>query len=241
MNDHGHTHKAFDAELDHLHRLVMTMGGLVEQAAGEAAAALDRRDNERAAAVVESDRKVDALEEDINTEVVRLLALRQPRASDLRMVISVMKIAGNLERLGDYAKNLAKRVPVLTQAEQVPGATASVRRLSKSVRVMLNDALDAYGRGDADLAADVRARDVEIDEMTNALFREFLTHMMEDPRNITPCMHLLFIAKNLERMGDHVTAIAEQVIYLTTGDLPDPERPKGASTSGLQAPDSDEG
>jgi phosphate transport system protein len=147
-----------------------------------------------------------------------------------------MKMAGDLERLGDYAKNMAKRVPVLAQADAIEGATASMRRQAKMVRLMLKDALDAFARDDVDLARDVILRDVEVDQMTNALFREFLTHMMEDPRNITSCMHFLFIAKNLERMGDHVTEICEQVIYLDTGVRPE-DRPKGSSTATVTAPE----
>lgn len=226
----SHSSSAFAEDLEKLQAQILTMGGMVETAIGEAARALDQRDAERAAEVVQNDRKIDALEDSINHDVVRVLALRKPAASDLRAVITVMKMAGDLERLGDYAKNLAKRVPVLAHGPVIEGATASVRRLAKSVRLMLKDALDAYARDDLELARDVLARDVDVDHMTNALFREFLTHMMEDPRSITACMHLLFISKNLERMGDHVTEICEQMIYLETGERPD-ARPKGESTA----------
>jgi len=143
-----------------------------------------------------------------------------------------MKIAAALERAGDYAKNLAKRTAVLAQLTPVPGASGSIRRLAKAVVQMLTDALDAYIRRDVKLAEDVRARDRDVDQMYNSIFREFLTHMMEDPRTIGPCMHLHFIAKNIERVGDHATSVAEQVIYLVTGAMPGEDRPK-FDTTGL--------
>jgi len=230
-----HIVSTFDEDLDRLQTMLLSMGGLVEEAIGLASKALDTRDDELAGEVVRNDARIDRLEDDINAFVVRVLALRQPQAGDLRAVITVMKMAGDLERLGDYAKNMAKRVPVLAQADVIEGATASVRRQAKMVRLMLKDALDAFARDDIDLARDVILRDIEVDQMTNALFREFLTHMMEDPRNITACMHFLFIAKNLERMGDHVTEICEQVIYLDTGEPPE-DRPKGSSTATVVAP-----
>jgi phosphate transport system protein len=147
------------------------------------------------------------------------------------VVLSVMKISANLERIGDYSKNVAKRTTVLAQVGDVNGSAASLRRMAREVEVMLKDALDAYIHRDPDLAAQVIERDHEVDQMYNALFREFLTFMMEDPRNITPCMHLHFIAKNTERMGDHVTSIAEQVIYLVSGERPEEDRVKADVTS----------
>ena len=229
-----HTTSAYDTDIDGLYTRILTMGGMVEQAIAEAGRALEARDDERAAQVVQADRAIDALEEEINSEVVRTIALRQPTAGDLRTVVTVMKMAGDLERLGDLSKNIAKRVPVLARAPGVDGAGAALRRQSKLVKLMLKDALDAFARGDVEQARDVITRDVEVDQMTNALFREFLTHMMEDPRAITPCLHFLFISKNLERMGDHVTEICEQVIYLETGARPD-TRPKGDLTSQMTA------
>jgi phosphate transport system protein len=225
-----HILSAFDRDLEAVQALVMRMGGLVETALLEAAEALDTRDEDLAQKVRNGDAAVDALEDQINAACARLLALRSPTAGDLRTVLTVMKISAALERAGDYAKNLAKRTTVLAQMTQVPGASAAIRRLAKAVVQMLTDALDAYIRRDAKLAADVRARDREIDQMYNSIFREFLTHMMEDPRNIGPCMHLHFIAKNIERVGDHATSVAEQVIYLVTGEMPDDERPKVDST-----------
>lgn len=229
MNEQ-HISSAFDRDLEAIQALVMKMGGLVEAAIHDSSRALEDGDEERAAAVKAGDKAIDALEERINEEAARLIALRAPAASDLRTVLSVMKISGNLERCGDYAKNMAKRTSVLVQMPQVDNAAASLRRMTREVEMMLKDALDSYVRRDAKLAESVRQRDVDVDQMYNALFREFLTHMMEDPRTITPCIHMHFIAKNIERMGDHVTSIADQVIYLVTGAVPDDNRPKEDST-----------
>ena len=226
----AHILSAFDRDLEEMQALVMRMGGLVETALLDAAEALDTRDEELAKRVRAGDAAIDALEDQIHSGCARLLALRAPAATDLRTVLTVMKIAAALERSGDYAKNLAKRTAVLATMAQVPGASGAIRRLAKAVAQMLTDALDAYIRRDLALAEDVRTRDRDIDQMYNSIFREFLTHMMEDPRNIGPCMHLHFIAKNIERVGDHATAVAEQVIYLVTGNMPDDERPKVDST-----------
>ena len=226
----AHISSAFDRDLESAQALVMRMGGLVETALLDAAEALDTRDEDLAARVRKGDAAIDALEDQINAQCALLLALRGPTARDLRTVLTVMKIAAALERSGDYAKNLAKRTAVLSQMTQVPGASGSIRRLAKAVVQMLTDALDAYIRRDVKLAQDVRARDRDIDQMYNSIFREFLTHMMEDPRTIGPCMHLHFSAKNIERVGDHATSVAEQVIYLVTGAMPEDDRPKVDST-----------
>lgn len=226
----AHILTAFDRDLEAAQAMVMRMGGLVETALLEAAQALDTRDEDLAARVRAGDKAIDALEDEINTRCAMLLALRGPTAGDLRTVLTVMKIAAALERCGDYAKNLAKRTAILSQMTPVPGASGSIRRLAKAVVQMLTDALDAYIRRDVKLAEDVRTRDRDVDQMYNSIFREFLTHMMEDPRNIGPCMHLHFIAKNIERVGDHATAVAEQVIYLVTGAMPGDDRPKVDST-----------
>ncbi len=226
----AHILSAFDRDLESVQALVMRMGGLVETALLDAAEALDTRDDDLAARVRAGDTAIDALEDEINTKCAMLLALRGPTAGDLRTVLTVMKIAAALERAGDYGKNLAKRTAILSQMTQVTGASGSIRRLAKAVVQMLTDALDAYIRRDVKLAEDVRARDRDVDQMYNSIFREFLTHMMEDPRTIGPCMHLHFIAKNIERVGDHATSVAEQVIYLVTGAMPGDERPKVDST-----------
>ena len=236
MNETQHIASAFDRDLEAVQAMIMKMGGLVEAAILDSVISLEKRDPQLAQEVRRGDRVIDTMEERITEEVARVIALRAPMGSDLRTVLSVMKISGNLERIGDYAKNIAKRSKVLVEMPQVGGATSAVRRMARDVEAMLKDALDAYIQRDTSLAEDVRERDLEVDQMYNALFREILTHMMEDPRNITSCMHLHFIAKNIERMGDHVTTIAEQVIYLVTGELPDDERPKGDRSSFVTSP-----
>ena len=226
-----HIASAFDRDLEAIQAQIMKMGGLVEEAISKSATSLDTRDEELADAVRKADKVIDDLEELINEEAARTIALRAPTAIDLRLVLSVIKISSNLERIGDYAKNMAKRTGVLSQMDPINDSTGALRRMAREVEKMLKDALDAYIQRDAVLAADVIERDVGVDQMYNALFREFLTFMTEDPSNITACMHLHFIAKNIERMGDHVTSIAEQVVYLVTGDKPDEERGKADRTS----------
>ena len=234
MGEHQHIASAFDRDLDTIQALVMRMGGMVEAAILDAAKALETHDADLAEQVRRKDKAIDELEEKINEETARLIALRAPTASDLRTALSVLKISASLERVGDYAKNIAKRAVILDQLTQVAGAGGSVRRMARAVEAMIRDALDAYNTRAVDLAMDVRRRDEEVDQMYNALFREFLTHMMEDPRNITPCMHLHFIAKNIERMGDHATTISEQVIYLVTGAIPEDSRPKAESVISVE-------
>lgn len=226
-----HIASVFDRDLEGIQARIMKMGGLVEAAIMEAAHSLETRDIELAEKVRAGDEAIDGLEQLINEETARLLALRSPTAVDLRVVLSVMKIAGNLERIGDYAKNIAKRTGVLAQIPPVNGSAAALRRMAREVELMLKDALDSYIQRDAELAQDVIIRDREVDQMYNALFREILTFMMEDHRNITACMHLHFIAKNIERMGDHVTSIAEQVVYLVTGERVEDGRKKADVTS----------
>ena len=231
MNNERHILSAFDRDLEAVQALVVKMGGMVEAAIHDAASALETRDDELAEAARRRDKAIDALEHQINDEAARLIALRAPRATDLRMVLSIIKISSSLERVGDYAKNIAKRSHVLADLPAIPGAGMALRRMSAAVEGLMKDALDSYIQRDAALAEDVRKRDLEVDQMYNALFREFLTYMMEDPRSITACMHLHFIAKNIERMGDHATGIAEQVIYLATGEMPDDARPKSDSVT----------
>ncbi len=221
----------FDEELEQIESAVAQMGGMVEGQIHDSIIALIDRDTELAEKVRARDKGIDRLEFDIDEAVVRILAQRQPQSQDLRAVVSVLKIAANLERIGDYAKNIAKRSSVLGEFRHIGSSTNIVKRMSGMVEAMLKDVLDAYSARDIALADDVRERDEEVDQMHNTLFRELLTYMMENPRNITPCMHLLFIAKNVERMGDHVTGIAEQIHYLVSGVLPDDERPKGDVTS----------
>ena len=232
MNNDPHIARAFDRDLEAVQALVLRMGGLVEAALSDAADALESRDDALADKVRQGDRAIDGLEEQVQAECARLIAIRAPAAIDLRTVLSVMKIAASLERCGDYAKNLAKRSLVLSQMTPIEGAAGSIRRMARLVSMLLKNALDAYIARDAVLAEEVRQQDLDVDQMYTALFREFLTHMMEDPRNITACMHLHFIAKNIERVGDHATTIAEQVIYLATGSRPGEARPKREAVLG---------
>jgi phosphate transport system protein len=226
-----HIASAFDRDLDKIQAQIIKMGSLVETAIRDAATAYELRDLELARQVRLNDKTIDQFEESINDECSRLIALRAPTAVDLRLVLSVFKVSSNLERIGDYSKNIAKRTIVLEDLANSDIRRLGLKRLAREVELMLRDALDAYVNRDLELARDVIARDIEIDQMYNGLFREFLTYMMEDPRNITPCMHLHFMAKNMERMGDHVTTIAEQVVFLVTGQRDDDAREKGDVTS----------
>lgn len=227
----NHISSAFDRDLEGIQARIMKMGGLVEQAILDSAKALETRDQELAEKVRNGDKAIDELEELLNEEAARVIALRAPTAIDLRVILSVMRISANLERIGDLAKNLAKRNAVLATLPAIDGTAPQLRRMSRDVQLMLKDALDSYIQRDDALARNVIERDVDIDQMYNTLFREFLTFMLEDPRNITPCMHLHFIAKNVERMGDHVTSIAEQVVLLVTGEKPGEPRQKEDVTS----------
>jgi phosphate transport system protein len=232
MNDlNQHIASAFDRDLEGIQAMIMKMGGLVEVAIMDAAKSLETRDEELALQVREGDKAIDAMDEKLNEEAARVIAIRAPTATDLRIVLSVMRISSNLERIGDLSKNMAKRTSVLNQMQQIGGTASSLRRMAREVELMLKDALDAYIQRDDALAVDVIERDRDVDQMYNTLFREFLTFMLEDPRNITACMHLHFIAKNIERMGDHVTSICEQVVFLTSGKKPEDVRIKADKTS----------
>ena len=232
-----HISSAYDRDLEAITTLIMKMGGLVEQAILDAAEALSKRDTDLAERVRKGDKAIDRLEVEINEAAARTIALRAPVSKDLRTVLTVLRLTAALERVGDYAKNIAKRTSVLADMPAIDGAEAALRRMAREVQGMLRETLDAYTRGDADMAEDVRQHDHEVDQMYNALFREFLTYMMEDPRNITACMHLHFVAKNIERMGDLTTNMAEQVIYLVTGEMPEEARPKSDRTAYVTEPE----
>ncbi len=225
-----HIVKAFDEELQQLSAVVLRMGGAAEAQLAGAIEALARRDSELAQKVVAGDEAIDQMDLELDENAVRTLALRQPMANDLRAVICALKISSDLERIGDYAKNVAKRTLALNQLAPHEAAR-SIPRMAKLVQAIIKDVLDAYANHDPNRALDVWHRDEEVDEMSTALFRELLTYMMEDPRNITPCTHLLFIAKNIERIGDHATNIAETTHYLTTGKRIHGGRPKGDLSS----------
>jgi phosphate transport system protein len=225
-----HIVKSYDEQLKRLHDTLVRMGGLVEAQLSAAMQALARRDANLAMATVESDRRVDEMERQVDEQVVQLLALRQPMARDLRSVVGALRIASDLERMADYAKNVAKRAIALAQMPPVQPAHA-IPRMGRTVQEMVKDVLDSFVHGDVQKAVDVWSRDEEIDAMHASLFRELITYMMEDPRNITPSTHLMFIAKNLERIGDHATNIAEMIHYQVTGKTLADARPKGDEAS----------
>ena len=224
-----HTLKRFDEELERLSATISEMGGLAESQLAQALVALRDRDTETAERVIVEDARVDALDEAVQEQTVKLLALRQPMAVDLRVILSSIKIAGALERIADYAKNTAKRSIVLSQGTPPAAAVNGIDRLGRLVRTALKDVLDAFAHGDVAKARDVWERDEEIDQVFTGLFRELLTYMMEDPRTITACTHLLFMAKNIERAGDHVTNIAELVSFRSVGHGFEEVRPKGSA------------
>jgi phosphate transport system protein len=236
-----HILSAYDRDLEAIQALIVRMGGLVEAAISEGAQSLATRDTERAEQVRSGDKAIDELEEKINDAVARTIALRAPVSKDLRILLSVLKLASSLERTGDYAKNIAKRTSVLAEMRPINGTELTLRRMAREVEGMLKETLDAFIRRDVDQARAVVLRDHDVDQMYNTLFREFLTFMMEDPRSITSCMHLHFIAKNIERMGDLVTNMAEQVVYLTTGHRPEEPRPKGDVTAFMSGPEGEAG
>ena len=226
-----HIVSSYDEELRKLDNMVLELGGLAEAQLADAITCLSRRDVEMAEQVVARDASLDAIENEIHTFTIRLLALRQPLARDLRIIVAALKISSYLERIGDLAKNIAKRTIAVARGPDVGDAARSIARMSSLVQVMIKNVLDAYIQRDKERAEDVRQSDHDVDQVYNSVFRELLTYMMEDPRNITASTHLLFMAKNVERMGDHVTGIAEQVHFMVAGELPQEARPKGDNTS----------
>lgn len=220
-----HIVKSYDDELKRLHDALARMAGLAEAQLAASIEALDKRDSDIATRVMNDDPRVDECEHFINEQTVRLLALRAPVADDLRMVISALKAAGDIERIADHAANAAKRSLVLNQMPPV-GPMRSLVRMGRLVAELLNEVLDAFLAHDAERALAVRSRDQEVDDLYSSLFREILTYMMEDPRTITACSHLMFIAKNIERVGDHATNIAEMTYFIATGRSLNDQRPK---------------
>jgi phosphate transport system protein len=212
-----HTLKAFDQDLDRLRALISQMGGLAEHAIGEAMRCLIQRDVEAAERIVENDKKLDALEIETERRVVQLIALRAPMAGDLRDVVAALKISGVVERIGDYAKNIARRVPLIDQGGHIEPLSL-LPEMARIATQMVHDVLDAFVNRDADAAVRVSQRDQAVDDFYDSIFRTLLTFMMENPHNIGQSAHLLFVAKNLERVGDHATNIAEMVFYAATGE-----------------------
>jgi len=225
-----HLVKSFDTDLKRLRDLLTEMGGIVESQLSLAATAIMDRDGDAATQAVADDVKVDSLEREVEQFVIRMLALRQPMAGDLRRVVAALKIASDLERIGDYAANVAKRSVVLAQFN-LPYSLAGLTHMISLVQEQLKSIIDSVGTNDTAKAIEVWRSDQVVDDIYNALFRELITYMMEDPRNITPCTHLLFIAKNLERIGDHATNIAETVYYAVEGEIIPDARPKGTAAA----------
>jgi phosphate transport system protein len=211
----GHTLKAFDDDMERLRALISQMGGLAEHAIEEAMRCLVQRDIDGAQKVIADDKKLDALEIETERRAVQLIALRAPMAGDLRDVVAALKISGVVERIGDYAKNIAKRVPLLENAKIEP--LSLLPEMARIATAMVHDVLDAFVARDPDAAIRVCQRDDAVDDFYDSVFRTLLTHMMENPHNIGQATHLLFVAKNLERVGDHATNIAEMVYYAATG------------------------
>ena len=233
-NSDAHIVRSYSDELQNISALVAKMGGLAETILTDAMTALVKRDADLSTQAIQADKRVDNLDAEIEYQVVRMLALRQPMAVDLRSIISALKIAQSLERIADHAKNGAKRALVINQSPPMD-ATRGIVRLSDIAREMLRSVLDAYVNSDAEGAVKVRDRDEDLDVLYDGYFRECLTYMMEDSRNITAATHLLFIAKNIERIGDHCTNIAENVYYMQTGERLNTARPKGEDAMGLKA------
>jgi phosphate transport system protein len=230
-----HTAKAFDLDLQEISRLVAEMGGLAEKQISDSVDALAKRDSERARHVVAADHAIDILQREIEEKTVLTIARRQPMAVDLREVVSALRIANDLERVGDLAKNIAKRVEALSGDFRPPKLIRGVEHMAAMVLAQLKQVLDSYAEHDVDKAMTVWRSDEEIDAICTSLFRELLTYMMEEPRNITFCIHLMFCAKNIERMGDHATNIAETVYFMIEGRTMADERPKGDTLAALVA------
>ena len=226
-----HTAKAFDADLQELNRMIAEMGGLAEKQVSDSVDALVRRDADLAQHVVTADPAVDALQHQIEEKAVLTIASRQPMAVDLRDIVGALRVSNDLERIGDLAKNIAKRVMALDGEFHPTKLIRGVEHMGAQVASLLKDVLDSYADHDLQKALAVWNGDEQVDAMCTSLFRELLTYMMEDPRNITFCIHLMFCAKNIERMGDHATNIAETVYYMIEGRTITEPRPKGDTTT----------
>ena len=226
-----HTVRAYEEELSLLNNKIAKMGGLTEKVLGQSFEALDRRDPDLAASTISMDDEIDQLQREIEEQTVVMIARRQPMAYDLRQIMAALRISGDLERIGDLGKNIAKRAVAVVTEQQPKQLMLGLKHMGELSLNQLKEVLDAFIERDAERALSVWYNDEEIDAMYNSLFRELLTYMMEDPRNIGLCTHLLFGAKNIERVGDHATNIAETVYYLVHGRPITDQRPKGDTTS----------
>jgi phosphate transport system protein len=231
-----HTIKAFDADLQDLGRMIAEMGGLAERQISDALEALSHHDAELATNIIATDARIDSLQREIEEKAILTIARRQPLAVDLREIVGALRVSNDLERIGDLAKNIAKRVAVVSGELNLQQIMRGVEHMTEMVLAQIKDVLDAYARRDIDKAVQVWRSDGEIDAVNNSLFRELLTYMMEDPRNISVCIHLLFCAKNIERMGDHATNVAETIYYMVEGQMLPDERPKSDTTSSTNIP-----
>jgi phosphate transport system protein len=234
----NHTARAFDTDLDELARKISAMGRVDDEQIANAIEALTKRDTALARDVIEADDQVDALQREIEEKAIITIARRQPMAVDLREIVGTLRISNDLERVGDLAENIAKRVLLVTEDFSINEVTLQLQRMVQLARDQLRRVLLSYEQRDTAEALDVWRRDQEIDALNTSLFRELLTHMMENPRNITFCTHMLFCAKNIERMGDHATNIAESVYYIVEGRALPEERPKADVTSKKALPQS---
>jgi phosphate transport system protein len=229
MPEH-HIVQTFDQDLESLGRKIAEMGGIAEKMLSDAIDSLVDCDSALAQMTVDSDHRLDLLQREVEEQGILMIARRQPMAVDLREIIAAIRISGDLERIGDLAKNIAKRA-IKTHSElQIPRASIGLRSMHETAALLLKDVLDAYAQRDAERAMNVWTHDAELDLLYDSVFRDLLTFMMEDPRNITFCAHLLFVSKNIERIGDHATNIAETVSFLVTGEVLPLERPKGHSS-----------
>ena len=231
-----HTIKAFDADLQDLGRMIAEMGGLAERQISDALEALSREDTALASTIIATDGRIDVLQREIEEKAILTIARRQPLAIDLREIVGALRVSNDLERIGDLAANIAKRVKVVAGDEIHAAVMRGMEHMATMALSQIKDVLDAYARRDKEKALQVWRSDGEIDAVNNSLFRELLTYMMEDPRKITVCIHLMFCAKNIERMGDHATNVAETIYYMVEGrNLPD-ERPKSDTTASTSIP-----
>ena len=231
MSDH--IVKAYDKELDLLSRKIAEMGGIAEKMLSDAMDALSDLDADLARATVAADPRLDALQREIEEHAILTIARRQPMAVDLREIVAAIRISADLERVGDLAKNIAKRAVIIAAEARLPRAIIGLKSMNEVAALLLKDVLDAYAHREIEQARDVWMRDTELDALEDSVFRDLLTFMMEDPRNISFCTHLLFCSKNIERIGDHATNIAETIVYLVTGEALPVDRPKGRSFTSL--------
>jgi phosphate transport system protein len=231
-----HTIRAFDADLQGLARMISEMGGLAEKQVVDAIESLDKHDVAMARRIIADDAKINALQHAIEEKVILTIARRQPMAADLREIVAALRISNDLERIGDLAKNIAKRVSVLGDEIPLRQVMRGIEHMADLALVALKNVLDSYARRDVESAVAVWSGDEEIDAVNNSLLRELLTYMIEDPRNIGICIHLMFCIKNIERMGDHATNIAEIVYFMVEGKMLPDDRPKGDITTSISAP-----